>query len=151
MTTAGLLVAAFLLNCDCEKDERRRVHALVSLPRSDLSVVWKDSFPRRVLKLATNWFLESKCLLERAKPHPSRKSPVQIRFEVLEYLFYNAGPHSRTSLWRHATQLSYDDFQKYLEYLKQKGFVEEWEGEIRLANYGKEVYVKLRETLPSIL
>ena len=76
---------------------------------------------------------------------------MQIRFEILEYLFYNAGPHSRTSLWRHATQLSYDDFQKYLEYLKQKGFVEELEGVIRLADLGKEVYLKLRETLPSML
>jgi len=90
-------------------------------------------------------------LLERGKSQPTRKSPVQIRFEMLEYLFYNAGPHSRTSLWRHATQLSYDDFQKYLEYLKQKGFVEESEGIIRLADSGKEVYLKLRGTLPSIL
>jgi predicted transcriptional regulator len=85
------------------------------------------------------------------KPHPTRKSPVQIRFEILEYLFYNAGPHTRTSLWRHATQLSYDDFLKYLEYLKQKGFVEESEEEIHLTVAGKEIYTKLRETLPSIL
>jgi predicted transcriptional regulator len=90
-------------------------------------------------------------LFERGKAQPGRKSPVQIRFEILEYLFYNAGPHSRTSLWRHATQLSYDDFQKYLEYLKQKGFVEESQGEIRLAQSGKEIYLKLRESLPSIL
>jgi predicted transcriptional regulator len=90
-------------------------------------------------------------LLERGKPQPTRKSPVQIRFEILEYLFYNAGPHSKTALWRHATQLSYDDFQKYLENLKQKNFVEELEGEIRLAPSGKEVYLKLRETLPLIL
>lgn len=76
---------------------------------------------------------------------------MQIRFEILEYLFYNAGPHFRTSLWRHATQLSYDDFQKYLENLKQKGFVEESEGEIRMAAPGREVYLKLRETLPLIL
>jgi predicted transcriptional regulator len=82
---------------------------------------------------------------------PGRKSPVQIRFEILEFLFYNAGAHSRTALWRHATQLSYDDFQKYLDYLKGKGFVEETEGGIRLSTDGKNVYVKLRETLPSIL
>jgi predicted transcriptional regulator len=82
---------------------------------------------------------------------PSRKSPVQIRFEILEFLFYNAGAHSRTSLWRHATQLSYDDFQKYLDYLKLRGFVEESEEGIRLSMQGKEVYVKLKETLPSIL
>ena len=85
------------------------------------------------------------------KPRLVRKSAVQIRFEILEYLFYNAGPHTRTSLWRHATQLSYDDFLKYLEYLRQKGFVEESEGEIRLTLPGKEIYNKLRETLPSIL
>jgi predicted transcriptional regulator len=84
-------------------------------------------------------------------PQPSRKSPVQIRFEILEFLFYNAGAHSKTSLWRRATQLSYDDFQKYLEYLKSKGFVEEFDGGIRLATLGKDVYLKLRETLPSIL
>jgi len=85
------------------------------------------------------------------RPQPARKSAVQIRFEILEYLFYNAGPHTRTSLWRHATQLSYDDFLKYLEYLKQKGFVEESEGEIHLTLSGKEIYTKLRDTLPSIL
>jgi len=88
--------------------------------------------------------------LEKA-PRPSRKSPVQIRFEILEYLYYNAGAHSRTALWRHATQLSYDDFQKYLGYLKGKGFVEELDGGIRMSAAGKDVYVKLRETLPSIL
>ncbi|MGA2971998.1 MAG: winged helix-turn-helix domain-containing protein [Candidatus Bathyarchaeia archaeon] len=82
---------------------------------------------------------------------PGRKSPVQIRFEILEFLFYNAGAHSRTNLWRHATQLSYDDFQKYLEYMKSKGLVEESDQGIRLAPTGKEVYLKLRETLPSIL
>jgi predicted transcriptional regulator len=82
---------------------------------------------------------------------PSRKSPVQIRFEILEFLFYNAGAHSRTSLWRHATQLSYDDFQKYLDYMKTKGFIQESDEGIRLSASGKDVYMKLRETLPSIL
>ena len=82
---------------------------------------------------------------------PSRKSPVQIRFEILEYLFYNAGSHSRTSLWRRATQLSYDDFQRYLDYLKRKGFIEESDDGIHLSNEGRNVYVSLRETLPSIL
>jgi len=76
---------------------------------------------------------------------------VQIRFEILEYLYYNAGPHSRTSLWRHATQLSYDDFQRYLSYLEEKGYLDESDGAIRLSTKGKDVYVKLRETLPSIL
>ncbi len=90
-------------------------------------------------------------LVERGKPQTTKKSPVQIRFEILEFLFYDAGPHSRTSIWRHATQLSYDDFQKYLEILKQKGFVEESGGEIHLAPSGREVYLKLREALPLIL
>jgi predicted transcriptional regulator len=81
----------------------------------------------------------------------SRKSPVEIRFEILEFLFYNAGVHSRTSLWRRATQLSYDDFQKYLDYLKRKSYVEESDEGIRLSTAGKDVYVKLRETLPSLL
>jgi len=84
-------------------------------------------------------------------PQPSRKSTVQIRFEILEFLFYNAGIHSKTSLWRRATQLSYDDFQKYIEYLKGKGFVVESEQGITLSTEGKNVYVKLRDTLPSIL
>jgi len=76
---------------------------------------------------------------------------VEIRFEILEFLFYNAGKHSRTSLWRRATQLSYDDFQKYLDFLKVKGFVEESDDGIRLSVEGRDVYVKLRDTLPSIL
>jgi len=80
-----------------------------------------------------------------------RKSQVQIRFEILEFLFYNAGTHSRTSLWRRATQLSYDDFQKYLDFLKGKGYVEDSEEGVRLSVEGKNVYVKLRDTLPSIL
>ena len=80
-----------------------------------------------------------------------RKSPVEIRFEILEFLFYNAGAHSRTSLWRRATQLSYDDFQKYLDYLKGRAYVEESDEGIRLSTAGKDVYVKLRETLPSLL
>ena len=80
-----------------------------------------------------------------------RKSPVEIRFEILEFLFYNAGAHSRTSLWRRATQLSYDDFQKYLDYLKVKGYVEESEEGVRLSIEGKNVCVKLRDTLPSLL
>lgn len=76
---------------------------------------------------------------------------MEIRFEILEFLFYNAGKHSRTSLWRRATQLSYDDFQKYLDFLKVKGFVEESDDGIRLSVEGRDVYVKLRDTLPSIL
>ena len=80
-----------------------------------------------------------------------RKSPVQIRFEILEFLFYNVGAHSKSSLWRHATQLSYDDFQKYLDYFRGKGFIEESDEGIRLSTEGRNIYLKLREILPSIL
>jgi hypothetical protein len=44
----------------------------------------------------------------------ARKGLVQIRFEILEYLYYNLGPQPRTHIWRKATTLSYDDFQKHL-------------------------------------
>jgi len=81
----------------------------------------------------------------------TRKSTVQIRFEILEFLFYNGGAHKRTSLWRRSTQLSYDDFQKYLDYLRQRGFVEETESGVRLTASGADVYQKLRTALPSIL
>ena len=93
----------------------------------------------------------SEAVISLEQPARPRKSAVQIRFEILEFLFYNSGSHSRTSLWRRATQLSYDDFQKYLDYLKSKGLVEEVGEGIRLATAGKDVYLKLRETLPSIL
>jgi predicted transcriptional regulator len=93
----------------------------------------------------------SNALSDNKAAQRGRKSPVEIRFEILEFLFYNAGKHSRTSLWRRATQLSYDDFQKYLDFLKGKGYVEESEEGIRLSVEGKNVYVKLRDTLPSIL
>jgi predicted transcriptional regulator len=87
--------------------------------------------------------------LEKSKP--VKKSSVEIRFDILEFLYYHAGTHSRTSLWRHATRLSYDDFQRYLASLADKEFVEEFEGGISLTLAGKEVYLKLREALPSIL
>lgn len=81
----------------------------------------------------------------------TRKSSVQIRFEILEFLFQHWGGHARTSLWRRATQLSYGDFQKHLANLEEKGLVEESESGIRLTALGGEVYRKLCEALPSIL
>ena len=90
-------------------------------------------------------------LLKPERPQPPRKSQVQIRFEILEFLFYNAGAHSKTSLWRRSTQLSYDDFQKYLQYLSEKQYVQETEQGIRLTTQGRDVYARLREALPSIL
>jgi len=76
---------------------------------------------------------------------------VQVRFEILEFLFQHAGAHARTSLWRRATQLSYGDFQKHLAQLEEKRLVEESESGLRLTALGAEAYRKLCEALPSIL
>ena len=54
-----------------------------------------------------------------------RKSAVQIRFEILEYLFFNSKPQLRTAIWRKSTNLSYDDFLKHLAFLKEKNLVKE--------------------------
>ena len=81
-----------------------------------------------------------------------RKGAVQIRFEILEYLFYNRKPQPRTYVWRKATSLSYDDFLKHLAYLKEKNVVEETdEGQCLLNEKGRNIYVELRKSLPSIL
>jgi DNA-binding MarR family transcriptional regulator len=90
-------------------------------------------------------------MIQREKSKPPKKSLVQTRFDILVFLYYHAGAHLRTALWRHATRLSYDDFQVHLASLEDKGFVEESEGGIRLTLAGKEIYLKLREVLPSIL
>lgn len=77
---------------------------------------------------------------------------MQIRFEILEYLFYNSKPQLRTYIWRKATNLSYDDFLKHLAYLKEKGLVEETgEGRCHLTAEGRKLYIELRKLLPSIL
>ena len=55
----------------------------------------------------------------------ARKGSVQIRFEILEYLYYNPGPQLKTHIWRKATTLSYDDFQKHITYLIRKGLLTE--------------------------
>jgi predicted transcriptional regulator len=81
-----------------------------------------------------------------------RKGVVQIRFEILEYLFYESKPQPRTYVWRKATRLSYDDFLKHLDYLKEKGLVDENnEGHCMLTKNGRALYVELRKSLPSIL
>ncbi len=80
-----------------------------------------------------------------------RKSSVQIRFEVLEYLYYNPGPHLRTYLWRKATDLSYDDFLKYLGEMKIRNLIVEENGDCRLTQEGRDVYVRLRDALKTIL
>jgi len=81
-----------------------------------------------------------------------RKGPVQIRFEILEFLFYNGKPQPRTYVWRKATSLSYDDFLKHLKFLKEKGLVKESEdGKCSLTEEGRKIYIELRKSLPSIL
>ena len=81
-----------------------------------------------------------------------RKGAVQIRFEILEHLFYNREPQPRTYVWRKATSLSYDDFLKHLFYLKEKNLVKETvEGQCLLTENGRSVYIELRKSLPSIL
>ena len=84
-----------------------------------------------------------------AKP---RKSAVQIRFEILEYFFFNPKPQLRTVIWRKSTNLSYDDFLKHLSFLKEKNLLQEdGEGYCRLTPEGKSLYADLRKSLPSIL
>jgi predicted transcriptional regulator len=82
----------------------------------------------------------------------ARKGAVQIRFEILEYLYFNPWPQPRTHVWRRATTLSYDDFMKHLGYLKDRGLVEENEdGNAYMSEEGRDVFDKLRRVLPSIL
>jgi len=81
-----------------------------------------------------------------------RKSAVQIRFEILEFLFFNAKPQLRTNVWRKSTNLSYDDFLKHLVYLVDKKLVKETaEGSCLLTEEGRRLYIELRKSLPSIL
>jgi len=81
-----------------------------------------------------------------------RKGSVQIRFEILEYLFFAGKNQLRTHVWRKATDASYDDFLKHLGYLKEKGFIDEnAEGHVLLSAEGRKIYISLREALPSLL
>ncbi len=81
-----------------------------------------------------------------------RKSAVQIRFEILEFLFFNSKPQLRTNVWRKSTNLSYDDFLKHLTYLKDKKLIRETdEGLCMLTDDGRRLYIELRKFLPSIL
>lgn len=77
---------------------------------------------------------------------------MQIRFEILEHLYYEPEPQQRTHIWRRATTLSYDDFLKHLAYLKGKGLImEDVDGNFYISKEGRGVYDKLRRVLPSIL
>jgi predicted transcriptional regulator len=81
-----------------------------------------------------------------------RKSAVQIRFEILEFLFFNGKPQLRTSVWRKSTNLAYDDFLKHLAYLEEKKLIRETaDGGCLLTDEGRKLYVDLRRSLPSIL
>ena len=82
-----------------------------------------------------------------------RKSAVQIRFEILEFLYYHGSSlQLRTYVWRKATSLSYDDFQKHFLYMKEKGLVDETsDGSCKITNNGRRVYEELRNSLSSIL
>ena len=81
-----------------------------------------------------------------------RKSAVQIRFEILEYLFFNSKPSLRTIIWRKSTNLSYDDFLKHLVFLEGKKLVKEsLDGYSSLTEEGRKLYLDLRKSLPSIL
>ena len=82
-----------------------------------------------------------------------RKGAAQIRFEILEFLYYhNRNPQLRTYVWRKATSMSYDGFLRHLSYMKDKGLVSESEeGICRITEKGKKVYNDLRDSLSSIL
>jgi predicted transcriptional regulator len=81
-----------------------------------------------------------------------RKSAVQIRFEILEFLFFNSKPQLRTNVWRKSTNLSYDDFLKHLAYLEEKKLVRQnEENACLLTQEGRRIYIELRKSLPSIL
>jgi len=81
-----------------------------------------------------------------------RKGAVQIRFEILEFLFFADKPQLRTHVWRKATDVSYDDFLKHLTYLREKKFVNETiEGHLLLTPEGRKIYSNLRDSLPSLL
>jgi len=80
-----------------------------------------------------------------------RKGEVQIRFEILEFLYYREG-QLRTHVWRKATSLSYDDFLKHLSFLKEKGLIEDDKDDsCRITEKGRAVYRELQKSLSSIL
>jgi predicted transcriptional regulator len=82
-----------------------------------------------------------------------RKGAVQIRFEILEFLYYHSGKlQLRTHVWRKATSLSYDDFLKHFSYMIKKGLIAETEeGFCKIQKKGRKVYEELRTSLSSIL
>ena len=81
----------------------------------------------------------------------ARKGSVQIRFEILEQLYYNPKSQPRTHVWRKATTLSYDDYQKHITYLIDRGYVSESSDGLEITMRGREVYDQLRNSLGSLL
>lgn len=80
-----------------------------------------------------------------------RKSSLQIKFEILEYLYYTPRTQLRTHIWRKATDLSYDDFLKYMDSLYKKELIEEVKDKYRLTEKGRSLYVKLKDVIPSLI
>ena len=84
-------------------------------------------------------------------PKP-RKDAVQIRFEILEYLYFSSESQPKTHVWRKATTLSYDDFLKHLKHMAEKGLITELDdGNCAITPEGRNIYERLRTALSSIL
>jgi predicted transcriptional regulator len=82
----------------------------------------------------------------------ARKGSVQIRFEILEYLYFAPVAQPRTHVWRKATTLSYDDFQKHLAYLSEKRLIMDQGDEgITITKGGRGIYDKLRDAIGELL
>ena len=81
----------------------------------------------------------------------ARKGSVQIRFEILEHLYYNPKPQPRTHVWRKATTLSYDDYQKHVAYLVERGYMIESDEGLEITKNGRDVYDRLKNALGSLL
>ena len=81
----------------------------------------------------------------------ARKGSVQIRFEILEHLYYYPKPQPRTHVWRKATTLSYDDYQKHVAYLVDKGYMIESDEGLEITKNGRDVYDRLKNALGSLL
>ncbi|RLE74252.1 MAG: hypothetical protein DRJ44_07740 [Thermoprotei archaeon] len=78
-----------------------------------------------------------------------RKGPVEIRFELLEELYYAGGAMKKTHLWRR-TNMSYDDFIKHVSFLVEKGLVEVCEEGFKISEKGMEIYEKLKDYIASL-
>jgi predicted transcriptional regulator len=81
----------------------------------------------------------------------ARKGSVQIRFEILEHLYYNPKPQPRTHVWRKATTLSHDDYQKHIMHLIDRDFITESSDGLEITIQGRKVYDQLRNALGSLL